>query len=98
MRSLKFLLRKEFLQLTRDKMLVRMIFILPVLQLLLLANTATFEVKRSRMFVVDQDRTSFSRGLIDHLVASGRFIPSLSSVSTALADKAMLHRDIDMII
>jgi ABC-2 type transport system permease protein len=98
MRALKFLLRKEFLQLTRDKMLVRMIFILPVFQLLLLANTATFEVKRSRMFIVDQDRTSFSRGVVDRLIASGRFIPERSSVSTKVADEAMLHREIDMII
>jgi ABC-2 type transport system permease protein len=98
MRALKFLLRKEFLQLTRDKMLVRMIFVLPVAQLLLLANTATFEVKRSRMFVVDKDRSSISRGLIDRLVASGRFVPQMSSPSVKVADEAMLHRDIDMIL
>lgn len=98
MRALKFLLRKEFLQLMRDKMIVRMIFVLPVFQLLLLANTATFEVKRSRMFVVDKDRTSVSRGLITRLVASGRFDPVSSSPSIDLADEAMLHRRVDMIL
>ena len=98
MRPLKFLLRKEFLQLTRDKMLVRMIFVLPIFQLLLLANTATFEVKRSRMYVVDKDRTPISRGLVERLVATKRFIPSMASTSAKLADVAMLKRDVDMIL
>ena len=98
MRALRFLLRKEVLQLTRDKMLVRMIFVLPVFQLLLLANTATFEVKRSRMFVVDKDRSSMSRGVVDRLVASGRFVPEMSSPSVKVADEAMLQRDVDMIL
>src|SRR5690348_14454805 len=98
MRALKFLLRKEFLQLMRDKMLVRMIFVLPVFQLLLLANTATFEVKRSRMFIVDKDRTPVSRGMIDRLIASGRFDPVQASPSIHLADEAMLHRRVDMIL
>jgi ABC-2 type transport system permease protein len=88
----------EFLQLTRDRMLIRMIFILPIVQLLVLGNTATFEVKRSRMYVVDQDRTTFSRGLIERLIASGRFVPSRASVSVSDADEAMLQRDVDAII
>jgi ABC-2 type transport system permease protein len=97
-RPLKFLLRKEFLQLMRDKMLVRMIFILPIFQLLLLANTATFEVKRSRMYVVDEDHTPLSRGLVERLVASGRFDPVMATPSVKLADEAMLDRKVDMIL
>ena len=98
MRPLLFLLRKEFLQLLRDKLLVRMIFILPVFQLLLLANTATFDVKRARMFVVDQDHSSCSRGLVERLAASGRFVPERASPSMHAADEAMLQRDVEMIL
>ena len=62
MRTLRFLLRKEFLQITRDRVIVRMIFLMPIVQLLLLGHAATFEIRSSRMYVVDLDRSSASRG------------------------------------
>jgi ABC-2 type transport system permease protein len=71
MRALRFLLRKEYLQIFRDKTLLRMLFLIPVVQLLVLSNAATFEVRQSRLFVVDRDRSTMSRGAIDRLVASG---------------------------
>ena len=45
MRTLKFLLRKEFLQIFRDKLILRMIFALPVIQLIILPYAATYEIK-----------------------------------------------------
>ncbi len=98
MRSLRFLLRKEFLQIFRDRMLLGMLFIMPLGQLVLLANAATFEVRRARMFVVDQDGSPTSRGAVDRLAASGRFIRTASSPSIALANDAMLGGDTDVII
>ena len=80
MRALRFLLKKEFLQILRDPALVRMLFMIPIVQLMILSNAATFEVKRSRMHVVDLDRSSMSRGLIDRLVASGRFVVAEASI------------------
>ena len=98
MRALRFLLRKEFLQIFRDRVIVRLVFILPVVQLLLLANAATFEVKSARLFVVDQDHSVMSRGVVDRLVASGRFVPVAASASTAAADHALLDRAADVIL
>jgi ABC-2 type transport system permease protein len=98
MRALRFLLRKEFLQIFRDRVIVRMLFILPIVQLVVLSNAATFEVKRARLYVVDHDRTPSSRGLVDRLAASGRFVPVAASPSSALADEAMLRRDADVIL
>jgi len=98
LRPLRFLLRKEFLQIVRDRVLVGMIFIVPMVQLLVLANAATFEVKRARLFVVDQDRSTASRGVVDRLLASGRFAVAGASPSTARADTAMLNREADVLL
>lgn len=71
MRTLRFLIRKEFLQIRRDHGMLRMLILVPIVQLLILSNAATFEVSSTRMYVVDLDRSSASRGLIQRMVASG---------------------------
>ena len=98
MRSLRFLLRKEFLQIFRDHTIVAMLFVMPLAQMLVLANAATFEVKSARLYVVDHDRTPMSRGMVDRLAASRRFIPTRASQSQALADEAMLGREVEAIL
>ena len=98
MSALRFLLRKEFLQIFRDKVIIRMLFLMPLVQLLVLSNAATFEVKAARLFVVDHDHSTMSRGVVDRLAASGRFIPTAASQSLAQADAAMLDRATDVIL
>jgi ABC-2 type transport system permease protein len=73
MRTLKFLLRKEFLQIFRDKLILRMIFALPVIQLILLPYAATYEIKNITLSVVDHDHSDYSRKLINNFTASGYF-------------------------
>lgn len=98
LRVLRFLLRKEFLQIFRDRTILRMLIIMPIIQLLVLSNAATFEVKRARLYVVDQDHSGMSRALVDRLVASGRFVTTGASPSMAQADDAMLDRRTDVIL
>lgn len=98
MRPLLFLLRKEFLQIVRDRTIMGMLVIMPLVQLLVLANAVTFEIRSSRMYVVDHDHSAMSRGLVDRFVASDRFIPTEASSSTDRATEAMLDRRVDMIL
>ena len=98
MRTLRFLLRKEFLQIVRDRTLLGMIFMMPLIQLIILANAVTFEVTSARMYVVDRDRSTMSLGVVDRLAASGRFIPTAASQSLDAANVAMLDRGIDLIV
>lgn len=98
MRALRFLLRKEFLQILRDPALVRMLFMIPIVQLLVLSNAATFEVKTARMHVVDRDHSTMSRGVVDRLVASGRFVASEASGSVALGDDGLMRRNVEMVL
>lgn len=88
-RALRVMLEKEFLQIRRDALISRMLFITPLLQLVLLANAATFEVKRATLWVVDQDRTPTAAALIDRLRASGRFAVVGSSMAPAPAEQAL---------
>src|SRR2546421_5997501 len=74
MRTLKFLLQKEFRQIFRDPSILRIIFIMPVIQLLLLPWAADYEMKNIKLSVVDHDHSDYSRQLISKITASGYFI------------------------
>lgn len=73
MRSIRFLLQKEFKQIFRNKTILAMIIVMPVLQLLILPLAANFTVKNINLAVVDHDRSSFSQKLISKITASGYF-------------------------
>jgi ABC-2 type transport system permease protein len=97
-RVLRVLLRKEFLQIFRDKLLLRQMIMMPFIQLLVLSSAATFEVKTARVFLVDRDQSTMSRGLADKLTASGRFKIVGSALSMAPANEAILSRKAGMIL
>jgi len=73
MRTLRFLLQKEFRQIFRDPSIIRIIFIMPVIQLMILPWAADFEIKNIKLAVVDQDRSEYSRQLVNKITASGYF-------------------------
>jgi len=73
MRTLKFLLEKEFKQIIRDKMILRMIVIMPIMQLIILPFAANFEMKNINLAVVDADRSVVSQRLTDKIASSGYF-------------------------
>lgn len=73
MRTLKFLLQKEFRQIFRDPAILRIIFMMPVIQLLILPWAADYEIKNIRLTVSDKDHSTYSRELISKITASGYF-------------------------
>jgi len=73
MRVIKFLLQKEFLQIFRNKGMLPIMFVMPIIQLLILSNAATFDVKNVSYMLVDQDRSSFSHDLSNAFEASSYF-------------------------
>ena len=73
MRILFYLLQKEFLQIVRNKTILRLIFILPVVQLLVLVNAATLDMKNLQISIVDHDHSSLSNRLVSELNASPFF-------------------------
>src|SRR5689334_13437277 len=91
MRIILFLIRKEYLQIFRDRQMVMQIMVMPIVQLLLISNAATFQVRSSPMYVVDQDGSTTSRELVQHMVASGYFTVAGASLSDELANEALLR-------
>ncbi|HUM45592.1 MAG TPA: ABC transporter permease [Chitinophagales bacterium] len=73
MHRIPFLLQKEFLQIFRTRSMLMIIFVMPVIQLLILSNAATYEIRNIRMHVMDADQSSMSRQLIGKFTASGYF-------------------------
>lgn len=70
---LKFLLEKEFKQIFRNPFLPKLIIILPIVMLLVTPWAADMEVKNSRITVIDQDKSSYSKRLIQKVTSSGHF-------------------------
>lgn len=68
------MVKKEFLQLRRDKRMLGMIFISPVLQLILLGYAANVDVKNIPMVICDLDNSAQSRELIRHYTSSNYFM------------------------
>src|SRR5262245_61433110 len=73
MRTLRFLLQKEFRQIFRDPGILRVIFIIPVVQLLVLPWAADYEVKDIALSIVDHDNSSYTKQLISKITSSGYF-------------------------
>lgn len=98
MRTIGFLLRKEFRQIVRDRTMLRMLLVIPIIQLLVLSSAATFEVQEGRLWVVDQDQSGASRGLLNRVEGSGRFVVAGSSMSMDAADRALLDRGASLVL
>ena len=61
MRRMLALARAEVLHVTRDRATLAQIFVMPIVQLLVLSNAATFEVRDTSAYIVDHDRTAGRR-------------------------------------
>jgi ABC-2 type transport system permease protein len=73
MRTIKFLLQKEFRQIFRNRAILAMVMVMPVMQLLILPLAANYEVKNVNIAVIDNDHSSYSQKLISKITASGYF-------------------------
>jgi len=98
MRRILFLARAEVLHVVRDRATLAQVLVLPILQLLVLSNAATFQVSNTPTYVVDFDRSSLSRGLITRFRASGQFQVEEQSESPERANEALLRGDVTMVL
>lgn len=73
MRILKYLLQKEFLQILRNKAMLPIIFVMPVMQLVILTYAADFELENISYTYVDNDRSQESENLLARFNASKYF-------------------------
>ena len=57
----------------RDRATLAQVLVLPIVQLLMLSNAATFEIRNTPIYIVDFDHTSASRGLVNRFAGVGPF-------------------------
>jgi ABC-2 type transport system permease protein len=73
MRALLFLLEKEFRQVFRNPAILRIIFMMPAVQLLIMPLAADYEVKNVKICIVDYDHSTYSQKLTNKILASDYF-------------------------
>lgn len=98
MKTILYIIQKEFKQIFRNKGMLPIIFVLPLLQLVILSNAATFEVKNIKFGYIDNDRTTTSRALIEKFNASTYFDVLTDFPSETLSSAAMLRGEVDVIL
>lgn len=98
MKTILYIIQKEFKQIFRNKGMLPIIFVLPLLQLVILSNAATFEVKNIKFGYIDKDHTSTSRVLIEKFNASTYFNVLTDFPSEAIANAAMLKGEVDVLL
>jgi ABC-2 type transport system permease protein len=98
MRRILFLAHAEVLHIARDRILLAQTLIVPMVQLLILANAATFEIRNMPIHVVDLDRSSASRLVVSRLASSGHFDIVDATPSLERVDERMLDGSITMAV
>ncbi len=98
MRTILYILQKEFIQIFRDKTMLPIIFIMPIIQLIVLVNCATLEMKNINIFVVDKDLSSTSRLMISKFDASPFFNVKGGVFDLAKGEKEIIKGNADIIL
>ena len=73
MNRIRRLMRKEFLQIVRNRQNFTILIIAPLFQLLIFGYAVRLDVKNVATVVADLDRSTLSRGLVDAFSESGYF-------------------------
>lgn len=73
MRTIRFIVQKEFRQIFRNRGMLPIIFIAPIIQLLILANAATYEIRDVKIVIIDKDISLTSHRLISKFEGSPYF-------------------------
>jgi ABC-2 type transport system permease protein len=98
MRTIFFLIRKEFLQIFRDKFIGKAIFAVPIVQMLILVPAVTFEIRNVKLSIVDRDISTESRELVSQLEGSTFFRVRYFSFSEEEANDLLHKGKCDLVI
>ena len=87
MRTVLALVKKEFRQVFRDRIMLRVIFVMPIIQLLVLGYAVDTDVKNIYTAVYDYDRSQLSREFARSLSAGGYFITDSPDIPLLKLDR-----------
>ena len=98
MKTIIFLLQKEFIQIFRNKTMLPIIFILPIVQMLILVFAATLEMQNIKIKIVDFDNSSVSSEIISKFKASPFYELTGIDYSIDVAMKSLNDNSSDCIL
>ncbi|MDB9822206.1 ABC transporter permease [Deltaproteobacteria bacterium] len=92
------LVRKEFIQLFREKKNLPLLVVAPFLQLIIFGYVVTTDVKDIKVGMFDQSMTSESRMLIDTFNANKTFRVTYYANNAGDLEEILLHRKVDIAV
>lgn len=98
MRNILILIKKEFLQILRNKQLLPMMTILPIFQIILLSNAASYDIKNLNLAIWDMNHSNMSFKLKEKFTGSGFFSLKHQINSQKQADNLLLKDEVDLIL
>lgn len=90
------LVQKELRQIRRDPMIVRMILVMPIVQLLVLGYAVSLDLKGVRVSVLDEANSAASRRLVEAVLACETFVPGPAVASTDEIQFRLQHGTTDL--
>jgi ABC-2 type transport system permease protein len=85
------IVRKEFQQLRRDRRMLRIVFLAPVIQLVIMGYAADLDVRKIPTVICDQDLSRASRELVGSFLHSGYFTDAARVGSPGQIDRYLLR-------
>ncbi len=96
MRTLFYILQKEFIQIFRNKSMLPIIFVMPLVQMLVLVFAATNELRQVDLAIVDFDHSALSREMIAGIKGNPFFKVRQNLDNAQEAEDLLIRNKIDL--
>jgi ABC-2 type transport system permease protein len=96
MRTLFYILQKEFTQIFRNKSMLPIIFVMPLVQMLILVFAATNELPQVDLAIVDFDHSASSRKLVAEITGNPFFKVRQNLANTEEAEDLLMRNKINL--
>lgn len=98
MRTILILIKKELLQVFRNKSMLPLLTVIPIVQLILLSYAASNEIKALNLAVLDEDHSNYSRRLLQKITATDLFILRAQPVNDQQAMSLIQDDAVDLVV
>jgi len=97
MKIILYMLQKEFRQIFRNTGMLPIIFVMPIVQLLILSNAATYEIKNLKIYFNDFDKSTYSSRLKSKFYQTDYFQITGESTNRKRAEEQLGRNTADII-
>ncbi|MBR4919664.1 MAG: ABC transporter permease [Bacteroidales bacterium] len=98
MRTILILIKKEFLQVFRNPLLLSILVVAPLVEFMIFPFCADYEIKVLNIAFIDNDRSQISKDIIHSFNSSEIFVSKGLLDNKEEADEMMKHDQIDLLI